>query len=279
MATTTNGDIELYYETTGDAADPALLLVMGLGAQMTRWPDAFVDRIVERGFHVIRYDNRDVGLSSKTPGFPTPGTAPAYSMADMAADGIAVLDAVGVEQAHICGASMGGMIVQTMAIEHATRVASMCSIMSTTGSSEVGQASAEILAVLMGTPPTGRAAIVEWSVERARTFAGPHFDPELTAEALAADYDRCWHPAGVGHQMMAISTRPDRTEALGGVAAPPLVVHGTIDPLVTLSGGEATAAAVPDARLVTYDDMAHDLPPVRWDDMIDEIVANAGRAG
>ena len=173
---------------------------------------------------------------------------------------------------------MGGMIVQTMAIEHADRVASMCSIMSTTGNPAVGQASPEILAVLMGAAPMDRDAIIDWVVDRSATFAGPHFDRQQARADAARDYDRCWHPLGTGHQMMAISAQPDRTEALGGIAAPTLVVHGTADPLVTLSGGEATAAAVPNATLLTFDDMAHDLPRARWDEMIDAMHANTARA-
>ena len=287
MAEAHNGDTMLYFETAGDPTHPTMLLVMGLGAQMTRWTEDFVGGLVERGFHVIRFDNRDVGLSSKTAGTPPAleqrladpvGAAP-YTLVDMADDAIAVLDAVDVEHAHICGASMGGMIVQTMAIHHPDRVASMCSIMSTTGDPSVGQAEPEILATLMAPVPDGRDEAIAFAVDRASVFAGPHFDRELAMQQAAHDYDRCWHPTGTEFQLTAIMAQPDRTSALADVQAPTLVVHGRVDPLVTLSGGEATAAAIPESRLVVYDDMAHDVPTPILDDMLDEITANTRRAG
>ncbi len=276
MATATNGDTNLYYETAGDPSDPTMLLVMGLGAQLTRWSDAFVDRLVAEGFHVVRHDNRDVGLSTKTTGDPTAG--PAYTLQDMADDAVAVLDAVGVERAHVCGASMGGMIVQTMAIHHPERVSSMCSIMSTTGDPTVGQAEPEILMMLVTPPPDGREAAIAAAVDRYQAIAGPHFDREETLANTNRDYDRCWNPIGQAFQIGAIMAGPDRTPGLAGITAPSVVIHGRLDRLIGVSGGQATAAAIPGAKLVIYDDMAHDVPKPRLDDFIEEIVANTRRA-
>ncbi|MEO1062112.1 MAG: alpha/beta fold hydrolase [Actinomycetota bacterium] len=284
-------DLTLHYDTHGDAADPTVLLVMGLGAQMTLWDLGFVEELVGRGYHVVRFDNRDVGLSSKTDA-PMPdimamlmaafaGQEPsgaAYTLSDMAADAVAVLDHLGVDRAHIVGASMGGMIVQTMAIEHPDRVASLTSIMSTTGSPDVGQAEGDTLMQLMAPVPDDRDAAIERNVKISQLIAGPLWDEVRSRELAAFHYDRCFHPIGVAHQMAAIIASGNRTERLQGLDVPTVVIHGEVDPLVTISGGEATAAAIPGAELVRFADMGHDMPQKLWPEIADRIEGVARRA-
>ncbi len=270
---TRNGDCEIYYDTQGDASARPLLLVCGLGMQCITWPQGLVDAFVDAGFYAIRYDNRDVGLSTKT----APGAS--YLLSDMARDGIAVLDALGIAAAHVWGASMGGMIVQTMAIEHPARLLSMTSVMSTTGDvALMSEISPEMVALLASPPPDDRAGNVEFNVTAGRAFSGPHFDEDVARADAAASYDRCHHPAGVAAQLAAITASGDRTDALRRVAVPTTVIHGRLDPLLPLPGGEATAAAVKDARLVVLDEMAHDLPAVYWPTYVAELVALAERA-
>ncbi len=283
-----NGDIALHYDTFGSPDNPTVQLVMGFTAQMIAWRDEFCQLIADAGFHVVRHDNRDCGLSTKTEG-PLPDTmafivagqtgapmpAAPYSLSEMAADAIAVLDAIGVDKAHIVGASMGGMIVQTMAIEHPDRVASLTSIMSTTGNPTVGQATPEAMVALLSPPPEGREAIIEQGVATGRVLAGPLFDADAHRAFSERSYDRMFHPAGAAFQMAAIISSGDRTEKLAALDVPTLVIHGLADQLITLSGGEATAEVIPGARLVVHDDMGHDLPPVLWPDIVAEISAIA----
>jgi pimeloyl-ACP methyl ester carboxylesterase len=282
--------IELEYDTTGDPAAPPLLLVMGLGAQMIAWDDEFCERLAGRGFWVIRFDNRDVGLSTKVEsgaGFDVmsaiqaaysgePVDAP-YLLSDMADDAFAVLDHLGVERAHVVGASMGGMIAQTMAITRPERVATLTSIMSTTGNREVGTATPEAVAILLTRPPSTREEYITNAVASSRLLHGPvlPFDEQRAADRAAAAYDRGFYPPGVGRQLVAIHASGDRTEALAEVHVPTLVVHGDADPLVGYSGGVATAEAVPEARLLTIEGMGHDLPLETWDEIVDAIVSHA----
>jgi pimeloyl-ACP methyl ester carboxylesterase len=289
MPTIAVNDIDICYENFGPEDASPLLLVMGLGAQMTLWPTGFVSELLERGFRVIRFDNRDVGLSSKSEGDPPdvmalyakamagqPVEAP-YSLSTMAADAVGLLDALDIPAAHVVGASMGGMIVQMMAIEHPTRVLSMTSIMSTTGAGHVGQPDPEAMMALLTPPPADRTGAIEATVGTARVIAGSLFD-EADARARATEaYDRCFHPAGPAFQIAAIAATGDRTERLHGVEVPTLVVHGREDPLVTLSGGEATAAAVPGADLLVFGQMGHDTPPVYWSQLADAIFGVAVR--
>jgi pimeloyl-ACP methyl ester carboxylesterase len=292
MPTATANGIELAYETMGDPADPTVLLVMGWGAQMTLWPDEFCKMIVDRGYHVVRFDNRDVGLSAKTEGEPPnlmamfmaamAGQQPSadsvpYTLSDMAADAVALLDVLGLDRAHVVGASMGGMIAQTIAIEHPERTASLTSIMSTTGDRSVGQAKPEVITALLAPAPQDREEAIERSVAAGRMISGPHFDEERSRELAAFHFDRCFHPVGLVFQMAAILASGDRTDALASVSAPTTVIHGRVDPLVTLSGGEATAKAIPGAELVVIDDMGHDLPMPRWPEVVDAIDAAARR--
>lgn len=290
MPTTSVNNIDICYESFGPDDAPPLLLVMGLGAQMTLWSTGFISELLERGFRVIRFDNRDVGLSTKTAGDPPdvmalyvqsmagePIEAP-YTLTTMAADAVGLLDALGISAAHIVGASMGGMIVQMMAIEHPERVRSLTSIMSTTGASDVGQPDAAAIDALLTPPPTDRDGAIEANITTSRIICGPLFnETEARGRAIEA-YDRCFHPAGSAFQIAAIAATGDRTERLGAVKVPTLVVHGREDSLITLSGGEATASAIPGADLVVFGQMGHDIPNVYWSQLADAIFGTAIRA-
>jgi pimeloyl-ACP methyl ester carboxylesterase len=273
-------DVELAFETQGNPANPALLMVMGLGAQMYLWPDELVELFVGSGFFVIRFDNRDIGLSSKTAGdTPTlpdlfkvrlrkrPDAVP-YLLSDMADDAVAVLDHLKIERAHIIGASMGGMIVQSMAIAYPHRVLSMTSVMSNTGNPKVGQAKPAYAWKLAKLSKGTRGDAVTRSVETARLTAGAHFDEGRARATFTRLVERSFHPHGTRWQVAAITASPDRTEALRRVSVPSLVIHGSLDQLIPLSGGTATAAAIANAKLVVFDDMGHDLPSGRWDDIV-----------
>ena len=282
--------IEIGYETHGDRSGEPLLLVMGLGAQLIAWPVELCDALVDRGFFVIRYDNRDTGLSTQ---FPQLGgdfmtsflkasqgepVDVAYRLADMAADGMALLDHLGIESAHVVGASMGGMIAQTMAIEHPERVRTLTSIMSMTGEPEFGQPTPEAMGILVRPAATSRDEAIEASVEGTRVIASPeHFD-EVVARQRAADaYDRCFNPAGVGRQLLAIVTSGSRAEGLAQLDVPTVVIHGDADPLVTLSGGQRTAELIPGAELIVLEGMGHDLPPVVIGPVVEAITSLAAR--
>jgi pimeloyl-ACP methyl ester carboxylesterase len=289
MPTIAATDIEICYESFGPDDAPPLLLVMGLGAQMILWSPGFITELLDRGFRVIRFDNRDVGLSTKSPGEPPdvmalyaqyltghPIEAP-YTLSAMAADAVGLLDALGIPAAHIVGASMGGMIVQTMAIEHPDRVLSLTSIMSTTGHTEVGQPDPESILALLSPAPTDREGAIKQNVETARVISGDLFDEETARSIATESYDRCFHPAGFAFQLVAIAASGDRTEGLAGVDVPTLVIHGRQDSLVTPSGGEATAAAIPGADLLVLGQMGHDLPERYWPQIADAIFNTAAR--
>ncbi|WP_322795611.1 alpha/beta hydrolase [Tepidiforma sp.] len=288
MPTARSNGIELYYETHGDPSGRPLLLVMGLGAQMTLWRPEFCELLAREGFYVIRFDNRDVGLSTKIEGGPAPDLAKAmagdhstasYTLWDMADDAVGLLDALGIGSAHIAGASMGGMIVQCMVIAHPERVRSVTSIMSTTGNPEVGQPQPEAMAALLAPPPASREAAIEQGVRTWKIIGSPAYQPdeEELRERIAADYDRCFYPMGTARQLVAILATGDRTAALREVRKPALVIHGEADPLVTLSGGKATAEAIPGARLLTFPGMGHDLPPALYPEFV-RAMAEVARA-
>lgn len=287
MPTAHVNGIDLEYVTEGDPANPALLLVMGLGAQLITWPDRFVTQLVERGFYVIRYDNRDSGLSTKFEGLPDlarfggNGSPAPYGIEDMADDAAGLLSELGIAQAHVVGASMGGMIVQALAIHHAERVLTVCSIMSTTGDRAVGQPTGEALAALLRPVASSRHEAVAASVAGSRVIGSTGFpvDAELLITRAEAAYDRGYCPEGTARQLSAILSQADRTDALGQLTVPFLVVHGEADPLVQVSGGQATAAAVPESTLVLIPGMGHDLPEGAWGRIVDAIVANTERAG
>ena len=283
MPTAHVNGVDLEYVTQGDPSDPALLLVMGLGGQLIAWPQAFVDGLAARGFFVIRYDNRDCGLSTKFEGMPDitalfggDGSSAPYRIEDLADDAAALLRHLGLERAHVVGVSMGGMIVQALAIHHADQFLSVASIMSTTGDRSVGTPTGEAMSSLLRPVATSRQEAIEASVEGSRVIGSPKYptDERSLRERAAAAYDRSYCPEGTARQLGAILASPDRTEGLRGVRMPFLVIHGEDDPLVTLSGGQATAAAVPGAKLITIPGMGHDLPEALWGDITDDIVAN-----
>jgi len=286
-----NGKTNLFYDVMGSSGDPTMLLIMGLNAQMTAFKDEFCDLFVDAGFYVIRFDNRDVGFSSKTEGEPPPlgeliqaqmmGTPlpdVPYLLSDMSKDAFAVLDAAGVEKAHVVGVSMGGMIAQTMVIEEPDRVLSLTSIMSTTGAPDAGTATPELMKSIPFSTPRSREEAISSSVETFRLISGPHFnEEEHTAQSIAA-YDRDWNPNAQSFQIAAIFASGDRTESLRSVSMPSLIVHGHLDPLVQLSGGEATAAAIRGSKLVTYEEMGHDIPELLWPEITNEIINHAQAA-
>jgi pimeloyl-ACP methyl ester carboxylesterase len=284
------GGVELEYEVVGDPAARPLLLVQGLGAQLVSVEDGFCAELAARGFLVIRFDNRDAGLSTRLDGAATPDLAAiwqgdhaslAYTLDDMADDAAGLLDAIGVAAAHLVGISLGGMIAQLVAIRHPERVLSLTSIMSTTGDRRVGHPSAEGAGVLFTPMPAERDRYLEQAVANARlALAGSAFpfDPDAIRRGAARSYDRAHHPAGVARQLAAALAATDRTEALRSLRVPTLVVHGDVDKIVGVDGGEATAAAVPGARLLRIPGLGHELPPAAWATVADAIADNAGRA-
>jgi pimeloyl-ACP methyl ester carboxylesterase len=282
--------IELDYETFGEPGDPPLLLVMGLGAQMVSWDEAFCERLAGEGFRVVRYDNRDVGRSTKietdepldlqgalAAAFTGGQVRAPYLLADMADDAFGLLDHLGIGRAHVVGASMGGMIAQTMAITRRERLLSVTSIMSTTGDLAVGAPSEAAMALLMRPPARSKDEYLEMTVAGERLLNGTTFpfDEERSRRRAQRQWDRGYHPAGVGRQLLAILASGDRTAALRSVQVPFLVVHGDADPLVAHSGGTATADAVPGAELVTIEGMGHNLPVGAWDRVVDAVVGHA----
>jgi pimeloyl-ACP methyl ester carboxylesterase len=281
--------IQICYEESGPADAPAVLLVNGYTSQLISWDERLIELFVDHGFRVVRFDNRDVGLTARTEG-PLPTfvrsdaglpqlDAPApYTIADMASDGMALLEALGIERAHVAGVAMGGMIVQHMAFGHIDRVLTMTSIMSTTGDRSVGQARPEALAALLRPPPSDRDSYLDQAAETWRVISGPHYDEARSRDRAARAFDRAFNPAGAAFQMAAVLSDGDRTARLSGVRCPALVIHGRVDPLVTLSGGEATARAVPGAELLVLDEMGHDLPPPLLPDIVGAIAKLAARA-
>jgi len=289
MPTVSVNDIEICFESFGPKDAPPLLLVMGLGAQMTLWSPGLISELLDRGFRVIRFDNRDVGLSTKTAGNPPdvvalyakammgePVDAP-YTLSTMAADAVGLLDVLELSAAHVVGASMGGMIAQMIAVEHPDRVLSLTSIMSTTGAADVGQPDASAIGALLTPPPTDRDGAIAATVDTSRIIAGSLFDEAEARSRATENYDRCFHPAGPAFQIAAIAGTGDRTERLQTLQVPALVIHGREDPLVTLSGGEATADAIPGADLLVLGRMGHDMPKPYWPQIADAIFGIAVR--
>ena len=269
MPTTANRDVSLYYEWFGPDTDPTLMLVNGLGSQCINFKVEFCERFATHGFRVVRFDNRDVGLSSHLKGGPN------YTVEDMADDGFAVLDAVGAHRAHIAGWSMGGMIVQAMAIRHPERVLSMTSVMSAPGPIP-GERDPDVTAAFTAPPARTREEAAERQLAGLRAWGSPvcYDVARITGDAYAA-YDRCWDPEGRARQAMAVGASPSRVEALGRLDIPTLVVHGDADRLVPLEGGRATASAIPSARLEIVEGMGHDYPPQHWDHLAELITAHA----
>jgi pimeloyl-ACP methyl ester carboxylesterase len=282
-------DIDICFETFGNREDPALLLVMGLGTQMIGWHEEFCRRLAGRGFFVIRFDNRDVGRSTHLHGVRPPTrkqlllrdkSAAGYSLGDLAGDAIGLLDHLGIERAHVVGASMGGMIAQTMAARYPDRVLSLGSIMSNTGHRWKGMPGLRIYPILMRRPARDREGAIESTIGTFELIGSPGFpfDKDHVREMATQGYDRGYDPAGTGRQLAAILAAGDRSEELARITAPTVVIHGTRDRLVTPSGGRETARLIPGARLLTIDGMGHDLPRGAWDRIIDAIVENTARA-
>jgi pimeloyl-ACP methyl ester carboxylesterase len=273
------GEVELAYETFGDPGDPALLLISGIGAQMIHWPEGLCERLAEGGAHVIRFDNRDSGRSTKVGG-PRPrlsskaereSVEPVYTLSDMAADAAGLLDALGIARAHICGVSMGGMIAQRLAVDHPQRALSLASIMSTTGDRAVGRSTEAALAALTTRPPEDRHGYVASMVALRRVIGTQPIDEAAVRLLAQRCFGRGIYTDGTARQLAAILAEPDRTPQLRRLDLPTVVVHGTDDPLITFSGGEATAAAIPGAEFVPIDGLAHDLPPWSWEPIAEAI--------
>ena len=263
MSTARNGDVEIYYESFGDPGDPTLVLVNGLGSQCINYAVEWCELFVAEGSRVIRFDNRDTGLSSKLDGVE-------YELADMANDVLAILDAEGVERAHVMGLSMGGMIVQRLAIEHPERLLTMTSVMSRTGEPGFGDSSPEALAVLMAPPAQSRQEYIDSQVDAIAVYGSKKdwIDDDETRARAAAHYDRCFCPAGIARQMGAVLRDGSRDDALRNVGVPTLVMHGSRDTLIAPSGGRHTAEVVPGARYGETEGMGHDYPPAVWKEWV-----------
>ena len=285
--------IELEYDTFGQSSARPLVLIMGLGAQMILWDEEFCETLAAHDFFVVRFDNRDVGLSSKLDDAGVPNIFAAiqaastnqsvdapYTLHDMADDTICLMEAIGLERAHVVGASMGGMIAQTLAIRHPSRLLSLTSIMSTTGNPEVPSATPQAMQVLLTPVPSEREAYIERSLRTWRVIGSPGFpfDEERIRRRSARSFDRAFHPAGVARQLVAIIASGNRKDALRDVTVPTLVIHGDADPLARVEGGRDTAAAIPDAELLIIAGMGHDLPREAWPRIIDAIDAHARKA-
>lgn len=285
------GPLDIEYEALGSPADPAILLVMGFTAQMIVWPDAFCKRLVDHGYRVIRFDNRDCGLSGKLDGVSVDPIAvmnahltgeevPAvpYTLSHMADDAFGLMDHLGLESAHIVGASMGGMIVQTMAIERPERVKSLTSIMSITGEIEYGSPTPEAGAVLLAPPPADRQAFIDKSVDARVWQSRRYFDEESVRSDAARGYDRSFYPEGASRQLAAIYASGSRAEGLRTLRVPTLVIHGTDDTLLQPDGGRRTAELVPNSTLLMVADMGHDLPAPLHPMIVGAIASHAALA-
>lgn len=285
--------IRLCYETFGDRANPPMILIMGLAAQMIVWEDEFCTLLAARGFWVIRFDNRDIGESTRFPNERTPRLAELmfaqatglrfripYTLRDMAADTAGLLDALGVARAHVVGASMGGAIAQELALAYPARVRSLTSIMSSTGDPKLPGPQPKALARLAKKVPLDRPGYVREYVATWSVLAGDHFpfDADRTARRGAAGYDRGINPPGVSRQMLAIIASGNRKRALRDLRIPTLVIHGTADPLIPVAAGHDTAATIPGAQLLLIEGMGHSFPREVWSPIIDAIARHAAQA-
>ena len=294
--TASSGEVDIHYEDMGDPADPAVLLIMGLGAQMIFWRTEFCQKLIDRGLRVIRFDNRDVGLSGKLPehhsgapllprmarSFLGMASPAAYTLEDMADDAAALLDHLGVDRAHVVGASMGGMIAQVFAARHRARTRALGVIFSSNNQSALPPPGPQqLLAVLSKPSGTGRDAIIDNAVRVTKIIGSPGFprpDDAIRAEAVEV-YDRSYYPAGVGRQFAAILGSGSLRRYNRQTTAPTVVIHGKADKLMRPSGGRAIARAIPGARLVLFDGMGHELPEPLWDDIVGELQATFAHAG
>lgn len=284
--------IELEYDTFGSSDHDPLLLVMGIGAQMIKWHEEFCRQLVDAEHYVIRFDNRDAGLSAKFSHLGTPDIASLvaslqagkrpeapYTLDDMADDGIGLLDFLGIDKAHVCGASMGGMIVQVMAIRHPDRILTMTSIMSTTGNPQLPPSEPEAMSALLSPPANSREENIERSMQISRVLGGGGFevDEEDRRRRAGIAYDRSFFPEGFSRQMAAVVAHGNRKPALADVEIPALVIHGREDPLVPLTGGLDTHEALPNAELLVIGGMGHELPRGAWPEIVDAIRRTTAR--
>jgi pimeloyl-ACP methyl ester carboxylesterase len=288
MAQVDANGIQIEYETFGEPDSPALLLIIGIIAQLTFWDEKLCQQLAQQGHYVIRFDNRDAGLSSKIEEAGVPDIMqtietkmkgetinPPYTIEDMADDAVGLLDALGIEKAHVCGMSMGGMIAQTIAINYPKRVLSLISIYSSTGDPEEPQPEPEAIEFLLAPPPEEREAYIEHGIKFFSTVSGPGFpyDEEWLRNFVAQSYDRAYNPEGTARQFVAILAQKNRRPELKSLSTPALVIHGTDDPLVSVECGRNTAAAIPGAELMIIDGMGHDIPHSgAWPQIIDAIV-------
>ncbi|MFD1147309.1 alpha/beta fold hydrolase [Saccharothrix hoggarensis] len=269
--------IRLWYRDEGKPGGEPLVLIMGLNSQLIFWPDEFVAALGDRGFRVIRFDNRDCGLSDKIKA-DVDGRSPLYHLVDMADDTVGLMDHLGIANAHVVGASMGGMIAQLVAIHHPERVRTLCSIMSTTGNPAVGRPTFEAVQQLLKPTPSEREAAIEHIAETFRVIGSvthAEAEEERRRRLAEASYDRAFHPQGTRNQFAAIAAALNRTPALRELTVPSLVVHGVEDALIDVSGGRATHEALQRSTYVEFPDMGHDLPEPLWPDIVNAIAANA----
>ena len=274
--------IKMTYQRFGDPLLPPVFMIMGGGAQMIAWPDGFCIELASRGLHPIRFDNRDTGLSTHFTDAPVPDfsavqsgdfSTVTYTLSDMAADTVGLMDALGFDSVHLVGASMGGMIAQTVAIEYPERVRSLTSMMSTTGDPSVGQSDYTALADLGAPPSDDRLGYIDWQVRSLKAIGSPKYplDESVTAENAGRAWDRDHDPLGMLRQAVAVLKSGDRTERLRSLRIPTLVIHGENDKMINISGGRATAAAIPDAELATFAGMGHGFPKPLWSEFAQRI--------
>lgn len=295
MAKAKANHLLIEYETFGDHSSPPILLIVGLGAQLIYWDEAFCTQLAEAGLYVIRFDNRDAGLSTKFEEAGSPDVmdvigklmrgqkvTPPYTIEDMADDAVGLLDALKIAKAHVCGMSMGGMIAQSLAIRHPQRVLSLTSIYSTTGNPHLPQPKPEVMGLLLTPPPQGREPFIEFNLKLFRALTGPRFgfDEEWVRNLMAMAYDRAFCPQGEARQLVAILAQSNRRTALSTLKVPTLVIHGDADPLVSVQAGKDTAEAVPGTVLKIIEGMGHDLPHGEaWAHIAKDIMAHTKKAG
>lgn len=294
MPSTTANEIQIEYDTFGEKTAPPIVLIMGLGMQMIHWEDEFCQSIADKGFHVIRFDNRDAGLSQKFDDKGVPDVMKAfsavmarekvesaYTLNDMADDVVGLLDALDIPKAHICGVSMGGMITQLMGVRHPSRVLSLTSIMSTTGNPKLPQAKPEAMEVLLTPPPSERDAYIDFIIKTRRAIGSPKlpFDEEHVRIMAGKAFDRAFYPQGIARQYVAILENGNRTKNLASITAPTLIIHGADDPLIPFEAGIDTANAIPGAAQLIIDGMGHDLPRQVWQQVAEAITAHAKGEG
>jgi len=294
MPQVTANKISIEYETLGNPSLPPILLIIGLGAQLIYWDEEFCTQLAQGGLYVIRFDNRDAGLSTKFDEGGVPDVmdiirklmsgqkvTPPYTIEDMAADAVGLLDALKIDKAHICGMSMGGMIAQSLAIHYPQRVLSLTSIYSTTGNPHLPQPKPEVMGLLLTPPPQEREPFIQFQLNLFRALTGPRFgfDEKWVRNLMAREYDRAFYPQGSARQLVAILTQKNRKTALQGVRVPTLIIHGDADPLVSVEAGRDTAKAVPGAELKIIEGLGHDLPHGEaWAQIAKDIIAHTKKA-